>query len=67
MFNGKIMNNWKLKTITDSYRETKEFRFNNYIINPHVKNIIGNVRDKALLEIGCGFGRYLEFSMLRIH
>ncbi len=60
MFNGKIMNNWKLRAITDSYRETKEFRFNNYIINPHVKNIIGNVRDKTLLEIGCGFGRYLE-------
>lgn len=54
------MNNWKLKTITDSYRETKELRFSNCIVNPHVKNIIGNVTDKALLEIGCGFGRYLE-------
>lgn len=41
-------------------RETKEFRFNNYIINPLIRNLIGEVKDKALLEIGCGFGRYLE-------
>lgn len=54
------MTTWKLKNISDSYNKTNEFRFNNYIVTPHVKNIIGNVKDKALLEIGCGFGRYLD-------
>src|SRR3990167_1681647 len=54
------MTTWKLKSITNSYKETEEFRFNNYIVNPHVKNIIGKVEGKTLLEIGCGFGRYLE-------
>ncbi len=51
---------WKLKTIANSYSETKDFRFNNYVVNPHVENLIGNVEGKSLLEIGCGFGRYLE-------
>jgi SAM-dependent methyltransferase len=54
------METWKLKNIASSYSETKEFRFNNYIVNPHIKNLMGNVKDKNLLEIGCGFGRYLE-------
>jgi SAM-dependent methyltransferase len=54
------MTTWKLKNIADSYKETEEFRFNNYVVTPHVRNIIGNVEGKTLLEIGCGFGRYLE-------
>lgn len=54
------METWKLSTIADAYRETKDFRFNNYVVNPHVKKLIGDVKDKTLLEIGCGFGRYLE-------
>jgi len=54
------METWKLSTIADAYRETKDFRFNNYIVNAHVKNLIGNINDKTLLEVGCGFGRYLE-------
>ena len=51
---------WKLKNIADSYTKTKEYRFNNYVVNPHIQNLMGNVRGKNLLEIGCGFGRYLE-------
>jgi ubiquinone/menaquinone biosynthesis C-methylase UbiE len=51
---------WKLKSISDAYQETEEFRFNNYVVNPHVENLIGSVSDKSLLEVGCGFGRYLE-------
>ncbi len=51
---------WKLKNIVDSFRKTKEFRFNNYVVNPHVNNIIGDVKDKTLLDVGCGFGRNLE-------
>lgn len=54
------MTAWKLKNITDSYTETDEFRFNNYVVTPHVMDIIGSVKDKSLLDIGCGFGRYLE-------
>lgn len=54
------MTAWKLKNITDSYTETNEFRFNNYIVTPHVMDIIGSVKGKSLLDIGCGFGRYLE-------
>lgn len=42
------------------FRKTKEFRFNNYVVNPHVNNIIGDVKGKALLDVGCGFGRNLE-------
>lgn len=54
------MTAWKLKNITDSYTKTKEFRFNNYVVTPHVMDIVGCVEGKALLDIGCGFGRYLE-------
>ncbi len=54
------METWKLKNIADSYSKTKEYRFNNYVVNPHIQNLMGNVKEKALLEIGCGFGRYLE-------
>ncbi len=54
------MTAWKLKKIADSYTKTEEFRFNNYVVNPHVRNIIGDVEGKALLEVGCGFGRYLD-------
>ncbi|MBX9621584.1 MAG: class I SAM-dependent methyltransferase [Alphaproteobacteria bacterium] len=54
------MTAWKSKNITDSYTKTKEFRFNNYVVTPHVMDTIGNVDGKALLDIGCGFGRYLE-------
>ena len=54
------MKTWELKNIADSYSKTKEFRFNNYVVNPHVKSLIGSVKNKVLLEIGCGFGRYLE-------
>lgn len=54
------MDAWKLSNIANSYSETKEYRFNNYVVNPHVKSLIGNAKDKALLEVGCGFGRYLE-------
>lgn len=54
------MDSWKVKAIGDSYTKTKEYRFNNYVVNPHIKNLIGNVKGKAVLEIGCGFGRYLE-------
>ncbi len=54
------MKSWNLKDIVDSFRKTKEFRFNNYVVNPHVNNIIGDVKDKALLDVGCGFGRNLE-------
>jgi SAM-dependent methyltransferase len=54
------MENWKLKTIVDSYSKTQKFRFNNYIVNPRVQNLMGSVQGKKLLEIGCGFGRYLE-------
>jgi cyclopropane fatty-acyl-phospholipid synthase-like methyltransferase len=51
---------WNVKTIADSYAKTKEYRFNNYVVNPHIKNLIGHVKGKAVLEVGCGFGRYLE-------
>ncbi|WP_250311207.1 class I SAM-dependent methyltransferase [Rickettsia endosymbiont of Oedothorax gibbosus] len=54
------MDIWKLSNIANSYSETKEYRFNNYVVNPHIKNLIGSAKDKALLEVGCGFGRYLE-------
>ncbi|MBY0501475.1 MAG: class I SAM-dependent methyltransferase [Alphaproteobacteria bacterium] len=54
------MTAWKLKNITDSYTETNEFRFNNYVVTPHVMDIIGCVEGKSLLDIGCGFGRYLD-------
>ena len=54
------MTTWKLKPISDAYQETEKFRFNNYVVNPHVENLIGSVADKSLLEVGCGFGRYLE-------
>ena len=54
------MTAWKSKNIVDSYTKTTKFRFNNYVVNPHVKNIIGCVEGKALLDVGCGFGRYLE-------
>jgi SAM-dependent methyltransferase len=54
------MTAWKLKKIADSYIKTEEFRFNNYVVNPHVQNIVGYAEGKALLDVGCGFGRYLE-------
>jgi len=54
------MESWKLETIANAYSETKEYRFNNYVVNPHVRHLIGSVKYKNLLEIGCGFGRYLE-------
>ena len=57
---NRFMETWKLKNIADSYSKTKEYRFNNYVVNPHIQNLMGNVRGKNLLEIGCGFGRYLE-------
>jgi 2-polyprenyl-3-methyl-5-hydroxy-6-metoxy-1,4-benzoquinol methylase len=56
----KNMTTWKLKSISDAYQETEEFRFNNYVVNPHVEKLIGSVAGKSLLEVGCGFGRYLE-------
>lgn len=54
------MTAWKLKNISDSYKQTDEFRHNNSIVTPHVKSIIGRVEGKCVLDIGCGFGRYLE-------
>ena len=54
------MTAWKLKSISDDYQKTEKFRFNNYVVNPHIENLIGSVKDKSLLEVGCGFGRYLE-------
>lgn len=54
------MTTWETENIVDSFRKTKEFRFNNYVVNPHVNNIIGDVKDAALLDVGCGFGRNLE-------
>lgn len=54
------MTDWTLKTISDSYEKTKEFRFNNYVVNPHIEALVGDIGGKSLLEVGCGFGRYLE-------
>lgn len=54
------MKNWQFKTISDAYKKTAKFRNNNYIVSPHIINLIGNVNGKTILEVGCGFGRYLE-------
>ncbi|MCC8368656.1 MAG: class I SAM-dependent methyltransferase [Rickettsia endosymbiont of Oxypoda opaca] len=54
------MKNWQLKAINNAYKKTTELRNNNYIINPHIINLIGNIKGKTVLEVGCGFGRYLE-------
>lgn len=54
------METWKLENIADSYCQTKDYRFNNFVVTPHIQNLIGDVKGKSLLEIGCGFGRYLE-------
>jgi ubiquinone/menaquinone biosynthesis C-methylase UbiE len=54
------MTSWKLKSISDDYQKTEKFRFNNYVVNPHVESLIGSVEGKTLLDVGCGFGRYLE-------
>lgn len=54
------MKNWQLKTINDAYKKTAKFRNNNYIVNPHIISLIENVKGKTILEVGCGFGRYLE-------
>ncbi|CAH0547950.1 unnamed protein product [Brassicogethes aeneus] len=54
------MSNWKLKAINRAYKKTTELRNFNYIVNPHVINLIGNIKDKTVLDVGCGFGRYLE-------
>lgn len=54
------MTSWQVKSTTDSYAQTASFRFNNYVVNPHVIDLVGTVQGKTLLDIGCGFGRYLE-------
>lgn len=54
------MKNWQLKTINNAYKKTAKLRNNNYIVNPHIISLIGNVKGKTILEVGCGFGRYLE-------
>lgn len=54
------MKKWQLKTISDAYKKTAKLRNNNYIVNPHIISLIGNVKGKTILEVGCGFGRYLE-------
>ncbi|CAH0547949.1 unnamed protein product [Brassicogethes aeneus] len=53
-------NNWKLKAINTAYKKTTETRYFNYIVKPNVINLIGNTKDKTVLDVGCGFGRYLE-------
>ncbi|MGI4752482.1 MAG: class I SAM-dependent methyltransferase [Janthinobacterium lividum] len=57
------MESWKLKNINESYKKTAKFRNNNYIINPHNINLIGNIKDKTVLDVGCGFGRYLKILL----
>lgn len=54
------MTAWKLKDLSDSYQQTDKFRHNNYIVTPHVEAIVGRAKGKSILEIGCGFGRYLK-------
>lgn len=54
------MTAWKLKNISDSYQQSTTFRHNNYIVSPHIEAIVGQVKGKSVLDIGCGFGRYLE-------
>lgn len=57
------MESWKLKNINESYKKTAKFRNNNYIINPHIINLIGNIKNKTVLDVGCGFGRYLKILL----
>ena len=40
-------------------RERKTF-FNYYLINPVLRQLIGNLQNKKLLDIGCGYGLDLE-------
>src|SRR4051812_7573192 len=54
-YNNEISSNY--------YKATENSSYHKYIVNPHLLDCIGEVKDKVILDVGCGFGRNMKFLL----